>query len=143
MKKTLILIIGLVVAGISATCAQSNEGTITLKVRVEGIIKGKGNLEISVFDSENTWLESPIKKRVIDLAEVEHNEFEITGIAKGNYGISVVQDENKNGEIDMGFMGPEEGYGFSNNPNSMFGPAPFKKAVMAIQEDKSITIRLN
>lgn len=140
MKRTLILIIGFVVAGISVACAQE---TVNVKVKVDGIIKGKGNLEISLFDSEDTWLEKPVKKLIVDLSDVDGDEFEITNIAKGNYGISVIQDENKNGEIDMGFMGPEEGYGFSNNPNSMFGPAPFKKAVMAINSDTSTTIRLN
>lgn len=140
MKKTLILIIGFVVAGISAACAQ---GTVNLKVKVDGIIKGKGNLEISVFNSEDTWLEKPVKKLVVDLSDIDGNEFEITDIVRGNYGISVVQDENKNGDIDMGFMGPEEGYGFSNNPSSRFGPASFKEALMAIDSDMSTTIRLN
>ena len=140
MKKTLILIIGFIVAGISVTSAQE---TVTLTVKVEGILSKKGNMQISVFSSEDTWLETPAKQLVLDLAEVEGNEFTISDIAKGEYGVAVLHDENKNGELDMGMMGPEEGYGFSNNPDSMFGPAPFKKALITIESDASITIKLN
>ncbi len=37
-------------------------------------------------------------------------------LAPGEYGISVVHDENENGDLDKNFVGiPKEGFAFGNN----------------------------
>ncbi len=50
----------------------------------------------------------------------------ITGMAPGDYALSVIHDENGNAKLDT-FAGiPKEGIGFSRNPRLMFGPPRFE-----------------
>jgi len=52
----------------------------------------------------------------------------ITGIASGDYALSVVHDENANARADMLLGIPREGVGFSENPRLLFGPPTFRAA---------------
>jgi len=52
----------------------------------------------------------------------------ITGIANGDYALSVVHDENANARADMLLGIPREGVGFSENPRLLFGPPSFGAA---------------
>jgi len=139
MKKTIIIILGLLVA-ITTTYAQDN---VDVKLKVDGIIKGKGILRISVFDNEDQWLKKSVKTLEIDLSKEDTDVFVIPALAKGNYAISVIQDENKNGELDMGMMGPEEGYGFSNGAKGTFGPPSYSKAMISITGNMETSVQLD
>lgn len=48
-----------------------------------------------------------------------------TGIASGDYALSVLHDENANSRADMLLGIPREGFGFSENPRIRFGPPKF------------------
>lgn len=114
-----------------------------IKLKVDGILSPKGQLLINVFASESDYLKNPVKSMQIDLAQLEDYSFEINDLPLGEYAISVVHDENANGQLDFGGMGPEEGYGFSNNPNAMYGPAPYTASKFTFSESASMTIKLN
>lgn len=137
MKKFIVLI---AVLGF-ANFASAQDSNINLKV--DGILSAKGHLLINVFASESDYLKKPVKAMQIDLTQVEDYNFEISGLPQGEYAISVVHDENANGQLDFGGMGPEEGYGFSNNPDAMYGPAPYNAAKFAFEESASMTVKLN
>ncbi len=51
-----------------------------------------------------------------------------TGVASGDYALSVLHDENANNRADMLFGIPREGFGFSENPRIRFGPPKFDAA---------------
>ncbi len=138
MKK-LIIILELLVAG-KIACAQE---TVSITLEVEGILNSKGEMIVSVFDSKASYLKQAVKALKVDLANHEGNTFVIEGLEKGEYAISVLHDENGNGELDFGGMGPVEGYGFSNNPNAAFGPAEYSAAKLNIESDAVLTIKLN
>ena len=118
MKK-LVIILGLLVAA-KIACAQE---TVSVTLEVEGMLNSKGKMSINVFNSKATYLQEAIQSIKVDLADHEGNTFVIENLEKGEYAISVHHDENDNGELDFGGMGPVEGYGFSNNPDASFGPA--------------------
>lgn len=47
-------------------------------------------------------------------------------IPPGTYAMAVVHDENKNGKLDVNWLGvPREGYGFSNDATGVLGSPPF------------------
>ena len=142
MKIILIFVAAFLAAGVLN--AQSNETRklVKLTVEVEGELPLKGSLLLTLFDSEATWLEKEVKAMSIDVASTKDYVFEIEGLPAGTYAISIIHDENNNGELDMGMMGPEEGYGFSNNARGMFGPAPFDEAAMEVSEDTKTTIQI-
>jgi uncharacterized protein (DUF2141 family) len=50
-------------------------------------------------------------------------------IPPGKYALAVIHDENMNGKLDTNPIGiPKEGYGFSNDATSFFGPPSFAAA---------------
>ncbi|MEL7002589.1 MAG: DUF2141 domain-containing protein [Bacteroidota bacterium] len=137
MKRIILIIATLSI--VNFTFAQ--EGKIDLTV--DGILSPKGKLMINVFASESDYLKTPMKSLEINLSEAEDYTFEINDLPHGEYAISVVHDENANGQLDFGGMGPTEGYGFSNNPNAMYGPAPYQKAKFTFNESTAFTVKLN
>jgi len=69
--------------------------------------------------------------------------FEFSGLAAGNYAVSVVYDEDGNGKLNTGFLGiPSEPVGFSNNAKATFGPPSFDKASFAFPQSEKISITL-
>jgi len=139
MKNILTYI--LVAFSISIVNAQAQD-SVSLTIEVEGIEPGVGNLRIALFNSKATYLKEPAHFKLVDLSTNDDTQFTIEGLPVGHYAISIIQDENKNGELDMGMMGPTEGFGFSNNARNMFGPADYEDALIEINEDATIKIAL-
>jgi uncharacterized protein (DUF2141 family) len=51
------------------------------------------------------------------------------GIPAGTYAIAVFHAERNETQMETGLFGkPKQGYGFSNNPSSTFGPPSFDSA---------------
>lgn len=50
------------------------------------------------------------------------------GLPYGEYAIQLFHDENSNEELDIGWMGPEEAYGFSNDARGVMGPPDWDDA---------------
>ncbi len=138
MKTSALVLIFLTVA----TFAFGQE-MVNVTVDVEGMLNRKGDLSITVYNNPDDYLKNPVKHLTVELGEYDGSTFEITDLPKGKYAIVVLHDENRNGELDFGGMGPVEGYGFSNNPDSMFGPAKYEEALLLIEKDSNIIIRLN
>jgi uncharacterized protein (DUF2141 family) len=118
-------------------------GQGTLTVEVSNIKEAKGNVNVGLFTNEDDFLKkSAVGKIVKADREIINVVFENLPI--GNYAVSVIHDENANGELDSNFMGiPKEGFGFGNDAMGMFGPPSFEKALINWEgKDKSITINL-
>ena len=54
------------------------------------------------------------------------------GLASGSYAVSLFHDENGNGRLDTILGIPREGFGFSRNPATRFGPPRFDAARFAV-----------
>ncbi len=63
----------------------------------------------------------------------------------GTYAVTLLHDENDNGEMDKNFLGiPKEGYGFSNNARGLMGPPDFEETAFELNsENKQIEVSLN
>ena len=64
--------------------------------------------------------------------------------APGHYAVAVYHDANSNSRMDRKPIGiPEEGFGFSNNSSTLFGPPSFTAARFLVKGDGGrITIRM-
>lgn len=61
----------------------------------------------------------------------------------GTYAVSVIYDEDGNGELNTGLLGiPTEPVGFSNNAAGLFGPPDFAEAAIVLTAPRTIEIRL-
>ena len=83
-----------------------------------------------------------IKKIVLVTAETETISF--NNIPDGHYALAVYHDENLNGVLDVNDIGiPKEGYGFSRDARSKFGPPSFDRAAVAIEPGENKTLTVN
>ncbi len=55
-----------------------------------------------------------------------------SGVAPGDYALTLFHDENANGKLDMVLGIPREGFGFSRNPVVRFGPPRYEKVVIRL-----------
>jgi len=107
-----------------------------IEVTVTNIKDAKGNIRVGLFNSEGDFLE-----KVVDGKVVKSTGTEVTvvfeNLKPGEYAVSVIHDENENGELDKNFIGiPKEGFGFGNNAMGSFGPPGFKDAKVRVDNAK-------
>jgi uncharacterized protein (DUF2141 family) len=135
MKK--IALVSLLVFIGSALFAQSK-----LTVTIENIKGKKGSLRLGVFDSEDGFLKKAIGGRVIK-PEGDKVTIVFDDLKPGKYAISIIHDENDNGEVDKKAFGiPKEGLGFSNNAMGKFGPPTFEESSFTLSGEKEISIKM-
>jgi len=137
MKNLLMMI--LLLAGIESQ-AGDNQGRLVVKVTNLGDLKGQ--VMVGLFDKEDNFLKKPIKG-VSAKATVEGQELVFENLPFGEYAVSVIHDENENGELDTFLVIPTEPYGFSNNVMGKFGPPSFEQTKISFKNDTSIEIKLN
>jgi uncharacterized protein (DUF2141 family) len=106
----------------------------TLEVTVSKIKTQKGAIRVGLFNSEHTFLKNAIEGKVVK-ADSESVTVVFSNLKRGDYAVSVIHDENENGEIDNNLLGmPKEGFAFGNNAMGTFGPPSFEKAKVAIRD---------
>lgn len=115
----------------------------SLEIHVNNIKSKKGSIRFGLFSTEADYLKNPIEKKVIkstgkDVTVVFEN------LQPGDYALSVIHDENENGELDSNALGiPKEGFAFGNNALGSFGPPPFEKAkITIVDQDVKQDIKL-
>jgi uncharacterized protein (DUF2141 family) len=133
MKNTIILALCLLFGSIVIK-AQG-----TLSVTIKNIKVQKGSLRVGLFSTEDTFLKKASNGKVV---KVDGSEMTVVfdHLNAGEYGISVIHDQNENGELDKNIMGiPSEGFAFGNNAMGMFGPPDFEKAKVSIANNGTVT----
>lgn len=132
----------------TATPVAGADGSV--EVTVEGIASTDGLIYASLYISADGFpnaRELAMANRSVPASESSNGTLVLNfaAIPAGVFAISVMHDVNANGKLDTNFMGiPSEDYGFSQNPQSMFGPPPFDKAAvpLAAGEKKQLLITL-
>lgn len=92
-------------------------GQTTLTVRIERVKADRGPVFCDLFNAgEGFPGQSPIVGGSLRLEGTSAPVCTFTEVPAGSYAVSVIQDENSNGSLDMNAFGvPTEGYGASNN----------------------------
>lgn len=104
----------------------------SLEVTVKNIKGTKGTIRVGLFNNEEQFLKTPLKGKVV---KVSGTEVKVTfeDLPSGDYAVSVIHDENENGELDSNAIGmPKEGFAFGNNAMGTFGPPSFNKAKVKV-----------
>lgn len=106
------LVLGLLfIFGSSAVHAQNTH------VKITGIKSAKGQIVLNIFkDSETYGKEQPYKKLLFAKKGLVNGTLSLDlTLEPGTYGITLLDDENENGEMDKNIIKmPKEGFGFSN-----------------------------
>lgn len=117
----------------------------TIEVVVTDIRNGKGNLVMGFYkDSKSFSKRAPFMSKVVEKTTMKNGTVKFTlTLPAGTYGIALLDDENKNGKADYGFLLPIEGFGFSDYYHTgllapTFSDFDFKVA----SSSKSVTVKL-
>lgn len=121
----------LAVSGILAGFTQCAFSQGKLEVSVSNIKSSKGTIRVGLFD-ESQFLKTALEGKIAK-ASPSGVTVVFENLKPGTYGLSVIHDENENGELDSNKLGiPKEGFGFGNNASGSFGPPSFEKAKVEI-----------
>ena len=89
----------------------------TLTVEISNIRNNKGNIVLSVFyDNESFRKEEALFSNRYHKRDLKTDKMTCKiQLKPGPYGITILDDENSDGQMEFSFIGiPQEGYGFSN-----------------------------
>jgi uncharacterized protein (DUF2141 family) len=105
-----------------------------------------GSLMVAVFTEPAAWLRQPKIGQRFSLDGAVDGKLTVTlrNLPDGPVAVTVFQDANGNGRMDMNAMGiPVEPYGFSNDAAGQFGPPKFEQAVITPVAGQPVRVRLN
>lgn len=121
-----------------------NESIIDLQI--QGAKSDEGVVRILIFDSEKGYPDKPeLAVKNFSLQVVNKKcRVRIEDLPPGTYAISVIHDEDENGELNTNPFGyPIEKYGFSNNAKAYFSAPAFSKAAFELRNEvKQVSIDL-
>lgn len=124
--------------------SDADRGGLTLTARVSGGTPNKGQVIISLFTSPANYLKAPVIKKVKPMNGNGEASVLFDRLVPATYSISVIYDEDDDGELDTGFLGiPTELVGFSNNAKGRFGPPSFEKTAFKLAASKTVHIVLD
>lgn len=118
----------------------------TIIVELEGFRNSRGNVIVSLFGKSKGFpedVDEALENADAAIAE-QRARVVFRNIPYGEYALSVLHDENRNGRMDSNLMGiPKEGHGASNDPQRQFAPPKFEEARFLLDsEEKVLTVRL-
>lgn len=135
------LIIGIAVVVFANNAGTYAQESLTLTVVVSGARPGAGQALGSLFDSKETYLKHPVREVIVAIDDTGRATLTFDGLGAGRYAVSVIYDEDSDGELDTGFLGiPAEMVAMSNNAKGLFGPPGFEKTRFELKSSKTIEI---
>ncbi len=136
-------------------CQQTNststgteaEGSLDVTVRVKGLKDSSGQLIALLFTGPNGFPEDgEAADRTHVLSKIPPEppvEMQFNDLKKGTYAITVLHDENGDGQMNRSLLGlPQEGYGMSMNPPVSAGAPSFRDAAFTLKDHRSLTVNM-
>ncbi len=123
-----------------------NDTSYSLTVEVKGLRNSIGEVQFTLYNKDGSIPDEHFKKYYKLLkAEIINGSSTVRfeNIPQGTYAVNILHDENKNGEIDKGFILPKEGIGFSNIESIGLRNKPsFSKASFDLKSDRTIEVKV-
>lgn len=125
-----------VILGLSPGIYSQSPLTGTLEIRFTGIRSDEGRIAIGINRSPEGWPREPHMDYHWEKDKMDEGVIvaEIVDLPYGVYAISVLDDENRNGEMDMILGIPREGWGFSTNPPFKLSEPEFDECSFLIEQ---------
>jgi len=136
MKIYLFLILLFSVSFISA---QNGKLTIT----VTNIKEVKGTLHIGIYNKKENFPKEKLEYKRLVLPVKSNTLTHTITLPKGDYAISIYQDQNLDNECNKNWIGyPTEAFGFSNDVKPMLSAPSFSKCMFTVGSSSSISIKM-
>lgn len=115
--------------GLAASAAMA-QAPGRISVSVSGLHSDSGVVRCGLYASADTFRKPGREVRgVVARPNGQQATCMFSGIAPGSYAVAVFHAERNETQIEYGMFGkPKQGYGFSRNPSSTFGPPNFEAA---------------
>jgi uncharacterized protein (DUF2141 family) len=142
MRIALHLSIATVLVLCSTLAARAQQGGRT----VGGARNDDGSIRCGLYNSPNGFREPGREfKGVAAPVKGGRGTCVFSGIPAGKYAVAVFHAEKNETRMETGMFGkPKQGYGFSRNPSSTFGPPGFDAAAFEYQGgNQNLSVQLN
>jgi len=114
---------------------------LDLTVEVSGVRGDKGFVAVALYSQAQGWLKQAFKAERV--AAGERATIVFRDLPAGDYAFAVIHDENANGKLDTNVVGmPIEAYGFSRDARGHFGPPKWEDAVLKVEADRVVAVKL-
>ncbi len=116
-------------------------------VTIKGLKNNKGNIRVHIFTGADQFEEKDAYKRLnFSKQKVKDGTLSLRiSLPAGEYGISLLDDENKNNEMDYNFIRmPKEGFGFSDYYHSSLSKPSYDSFKFTLKKDstKNVTVKM-
>ena len=151
LKTTPISILFALIAGFgpfaTASADDSQEPDGSLTVQISNVQNGKGQVGCSLYASKDGFPSEPKKAKAQMFVKQRDGKATCTfkGVKPGTYAVSVMHDENEDGQLETSLVGrPKEWWSVSNDvPAERFGPPKYEKASFEyVGTTKTIRVKL-
>ncbi len=145
MKRYPLLLLSILALALGSTAAGAEEEAAKTIVRAEirGLKSTKGKLFCSIYAKAEGW---PAKSALQNQTLVIRGKDAVCtfeGLKAGTYAVSVLHDENGNGEMDYGTFGaPAEGWASSNNVTHTFSGPDFQESSFTLKAGETKVLSL-
>ena len=116
------------------------QGNIDLTIT--NIEVDEGDIRVMLYNSEDSFLKHPYKAKRYT-PDSESINYSFKNLPEGNYAISIYQDKNEDLELNIGYFGAKENFGFSNLNNVDYEDVQFVQAKFEINENSSSSQLIN
>lgn len=115
-----------------------------LTINVTGIRGTKGGIIIKLYNKKSGFpKDKALYRKQYKKISSTTETITFTDIPSGDYAVLLYHDKNANRKIDTNIIGiPKEPHGISRNIK-LFGPPKFDKCKFRVDEDKTISIKIN
>ena len=127
------------VLAVGAATAASAQSAGRLSVAVDGVRNERGSVRCGLYSSPDGFRDPGAKCAARwRTSRMDGRPACSTEFRPGTYAVAVFHAEHNEAQIETGLFGkPKQGYGFSNNPSSMFGPPNFSSAAFEYKAETS------
>ncbi len=123
----------------------TNNDNYSLTINVNSLRNSDGKVLFLLYNEDKTIPDKHRTKYYKQLSATIVSEtatITFDNLPQGKYAVNIIHDENNNGEIDMGFIFPKEGIGFSNFKKlNIINRPSFSKASFDLNTDLSIKVK--
>jgi uncharacterized protein (DUF2141 family) len=118
-----------------------------LDIVIDHIRNGNGVILLSVYTAENQYPYEPSRTYVVTKDSMEGGTVRtsIGDLLPGKYGLCLLDDENRSGQMEYNRLGlPAEGYGFANNARPFLTRPDYDRVVFTLGPGKNrmqLTVR--
>ena len=143
--RFILISLALVVGAVAQNTHPPATSWCSLTIGVEGMSSNEGNLGVLIFNGPKGWAEDrqAAYKDIAIPAEKGTQTLKVPSLPPGKYAVALIHDLNKNHKLDKNFIGfPKEQWGMSNNPHATIKAPPIEKAMVSVDKDTEIHIKL-